>query len=353
MAEEGGQERTEKATPKRIRDAREKGQVVSSREVPSACVLLGAMGAMFFAGAWMTEKIQEVMRIFWGNSGQLHLSPESMQNVLLNLSADFFLILLPVFFAVLVTGVAANVIQVGFTLSPEVLIPKLSKINPLNGIKRLLSIRSLADVVKALFKIGCLGGLGYAALRDQIGHIPELIQLQLPDILNYIWRISFRICLYTVLAMIFLAVADYVFQKWQFEKDQRMTKQETKEEMKQSEGDPKIKSRIRAIQMEMSRKRMMAAIPGAAVVITNPTHLAVALKYETGEMVAPRVVAKGQGFIALRIREIAAENHVPIVENKPLAQTLYKAVEIGKDIPVELYRAVAEILAFVYRMKGA
>jgi flagellar biosynthetic protein FlhB len=153
--------------------------------------------------------------------------------------------------------------------------------------------------------------------------------------------------------MIFLAVADYVFQKWQFEKDQRMTKQETKEEMKQSEGDPKIKSRIRAIQMEMSRKRMMAAIPGAAVVITNPTHLAVALKYETGEMVAPRVVAKGQGFIALRIREIAAENHVPIVENKPLAQTLYKAVEIGKDIPVELYRAVAEILAFVYRMKGA
>jgi len=181
---------------------------------------------------------------------------------------------------------------------------------------------------------------------------PALIHQEVGQILRFIAQTSLKVCFFVCLAMLILAVIDYIYQRWQYENDLKMTKQEVKDEQRQTYGDPKVKARIRGVQMEMARRRMMEAVPEADVVITNPTRLAIALKFDAQEMIAPRVLAKGAGFIAHRIREIAEENHIPIVEEKPLAQGLYKMVEIGDYIPAELYRAVAEVLAYVYRLKG-
>uniref|UniRef100_A0A7C4MQ41 Flagellar biosynthetic protein FlhB n=1 Tax=Desulfatirhabdium butyrativorans TaxID=340467 RepID=A0A7C4MQ41_9BACT len=350
MPEDSGQERTEKATAKKREEAREKGQVASSKEVSSALIILGALMALAVSGSWSADRIARSMQHFWANSGQMALLPSNIQHLLVKVLMDFFLAVFPVFIAVLVATVVGNVLQVGFMISSEALTPKFSKLNPLTGIKRLLSVRSFAEVLKAIFKIGCLGYVGWLVLRSESESFPVLVQVELIDIAGYLWRVTLKIGFFSLLVMMVLAGMDYGFQRWQYEKDLRMTKQEVKEEMKQTEGDPKIKSRIRSIQMELARRRMMAAVPSATVVITNPTHLAVALQYQSG-MTAPKVVAKGAGFVALRIREIAAEHHVPIIENKPVAQALYKAVPLGQSIPVDLYQAVAEILAFVYRMK--
>jgi len=352
MPEDSGQERTEKATAKKREEAREKGQVALSKEVPSALIILAALMALAVSGSWSAERIARSMQHFWANSGQMALVPSHLQHLLVKVLIDFLLVVFPVFLAVLVAAIVGHVLQVGFMVSSEALTPKFSKLNPLTGIKRLFSIRSFAEVLKAMFKIGCLGTVGWLVLKSESESFPVLVQMELIDIAGYLWHVTLKIGFFSLLVMMVLAGMDYGFQRWQYEKDLRMTKQEIKEEMKQTEGDPKIKSRIRSIQMELARKRMMAAVPGATVVITNPTHLAVALQYQSG-MTAPKVVAKGAGFVALRIREIAAEHHVPIIENKPVAQALYKAVPLGQSIPVDLYQAVAEILAFVYRMKRA
>ncbi len=351
MAEDD-QEKTEQATPKRQRDAREKGQVVVSREVSSALVLLGAMLAFYVAGTWMVQRIIEMMRHFFSGLGTISLRADSLQTMLLHLMIDFFLIVFPVMLAVLIVGIAANIMQVGFTISSEAMSPNFSKLNPLQGIGRLLSLRSVVDLVKSLLKVVLLGWLSYSLIRGEIQKMLLLMRMDIMDIWTFIGQTAFRISLYTGLAMIAIAALDYLFQWWQHQKDLRMSKQEIKEESKQTEGDPRIKSRIRSIQLEMSRRRMMQSVPGATVVITNPTHLAVALAYESKKMLAPKVVAKGAGFIAETIKDIAKSHSVPVVENKPLAQTLFKTVDIGAYIPFELYKAVAEILAYVYRLKG-
>lgn len=351
MPEDSGQERSERATAKKRQEAREKGQVALSREVPATLVILGALIAMALSGSWSIERLTGVSTHFWANTAQLSISSSAITRFLLNLLIEFFLTIFPVFLAVLISAIAGNVLQIGFFISSEALAPKFSKLNPLSGIQRLLSLRSIAEVLKAMLKILFLGCAGWLVLRSEADRFPLMIQMDLIDVGHYLWQVMLKIGLFSFLVMAILAAMDYAFQRWQYEKDLRMTKQEVKEEMKQTEGDPKIKSRIRSIQMELARRRMMAAVPGAAVVITNPTHLAVALQYQSG-MMAPRVVAKGAGFVAQRIREIASQNGVPVIENKPVAQMLFKAVEIGQSIPIELYKAVAEILAFVYRMKG-
>jgi flagellar biosynthetic protein FlhB len=228
----------------------------------------------------------------------------------------------------------------------------LNKLNPITGMKKLASLKSLVELAKSILKITIVGGIAYAVVASEMQLFPSLIQTTVVDIMLFIARVAFKIFFYVCLAMIVLAVLDFVYQRWQHEKSLRMTKQEVKDERKQSEGDPKVKARIRRIQIEMAQRRMMESIPQADVVITNPTHLALAIQFDAKQMIAPRVLAKGAGFIAERIKEIAREHHVPIVEDKALAQVMYKMVEIGDDIPVELYRAVAEILAYVYRLKG-
>jgi len=229
--------------------------------------------------------------------------------------------------------------------------PKLSKLNPLQGIKKLFSLKSLNELVKSLVKVTIVGWVSVKTVMADLDSIPGLMQLGVYDILAFIGKVAFRIGLYTCLVLIVLAIFDYIFQRWQHEKGLKMSKQEVKDENKMTEGDPAVKARIRSIQREMAQRRMMEAVPEATVVITNPTHLAIALKFES-DFHAPVLVAKGAGKLAERIREVARANDVPVVEQKPLARTLYKAVEIGDFIPAELYRAVAEILAYVYRIKG-
>ena len=353
MPESGGQERTERATTKRREEARRKGQVAQSREISSVLILLTAMGFFYFAGSWMFENVSEVIGGIYARLGTLRLDAVSDVNAFaVDIFKRVFLILIPFFVPVLIAGIAGNIGQIGFEIHGQTIKPKLDKLNPISGIKKFVSLKSLVEMVKSIFKILFVGGIAYGVVSKETAKFPGLMQQEVGEILLFIGKVAFKIFFFVCLALILLAALDYLYQRWQYEKDLKMTKQEVKDERKQSEGDPKIKGRIRRMQLEMARRRMMEAVPQADVVITNPVHLAVALKFDAASMVAPAVVAKGSGHIAERIKETARNHQVPIIEDKPLAQALHKMVEIGEYIPVELYRAVAEILAYVYRLKG-
>lgn len=353
MPESGGQERTERATTKRREEARRKGQVAQSREIPSVLILLTAMGFFYFAGSWMFENVSEVIGGLYARLGTLRLDTVSDVNAFaVDIFKKVFLILIPFFVPVLIAGIAGNIGQIGFEIHGQTIKPKLDKLNPISGIKKFVSLKSLVEMVKSIFKILFVGGIAYGVVSKETAKFPGLMQQEVGEILLFIGKVAFKIFFFVCLALILLAALDYLYQRWQYEKDLKMTKQEVKDERKQSEGDPKIKGRIRRMQLEMARRRMMEAVPQADVVITNPVHLAVALKFDAASMMAPAVVAKGSGHIAERIKETARNHQVPIIEDKPLAQALHKMVEIGEYIPVELYRAVAEILAYVYRLKG-
>jgi len=351
MSEDNAQEKTEQATPKKRKDAREKGQVVQSREVPSVLILLSVLGAFYFSGSGMIRGMTGFMGGFFQNVSNFSVQADSMQTLLLAAAEKTFMMVLPVFAVVVVAGLAANLLQVGFHLTGEPLKPKLSKLNPLKGVKKLISLKSLTELIKSVLKIVIIGGIALLVLNKETASIPSLLQMGVGDILAFVGRVAQKIAFYVCLVLIVVSFADYLYQRWQFEEDLKMSKQEVKEEFKQREGDPMIRARIRRIQTEMARHRMMEAVPEADVIITNPTHFAVALKYDPGEMYAPKVIAKGAGFIAQRIKEIAGEADIPIIENKPLAQTIFRSVDIDHYIPADLYRAVAEILAYVYNLK--
>lgn len=353
MPERPDQERTEPASPKKRSDARKKGQVASSREVPAVLILIASLGFLFFGGGWMVRSLMEFMHTIFTNLNNMLLTDILSARELLAFSMQKGLyILLPFMLAVLVAGVFGNVVQIGILFSTETITPKLSKLNPITGFQRLVSAKTLAELPKSILKLVTVGAIAYVLVMKNLPRMPDLMQLSVGDILSEFGWIAFQIGFFVCLALILLAAADYIFQRWQHEKELRMTKQEVKDEQKQLMGDPQIKARIKSAQREMARRRMMAAVPEADVVITNPTRLAVALKFDADEMDAPMVVAKGAGEVARKIREIARENDVPLVEEKPLARALYKTVEIDQFIPVELYRAVAEVLAYVYRLKG-
>lgn len=345
-------DKTEPATPKRREEARKKGQLAHSREIPSALVLLAALGVMFFTGSQMFQDLSGLMRSVFQDVATLSLEEHSLILFLFQLLYQMLVILMPLMIVTMLAGIGANLLQVGFLFTAEPLKPKFSMLNPITGIKRLFSLRALAELAKSLLKIILVGGIAYLMLSNDVDQIPSLMHMGITDIVSFFARVSLRIGLFTCLAMIALAAFDYAFQRWQHEKSLRMTKQEVKDEVKQREGDPTVKSRIRSIQLEMARRRMMASVPEADVVITNPTSLAIALKYDAENMMAPKAVAKGAGFIAERIKEIARKHRVPVIEHKPLARALFKSVEIGGMIPTSLYQAVAEILAYVYRLKA-
>ena len=353
MPQGEGQERTEKATSKRREEARRKGQVAQSRELPSVLILMTAMGFFYFAGTWVFWNMSEVVGGIYQQLDTLRFEAISDVSALAaSIFSKVLLILIPFFMAVLIAGLGANIGQIGFEMHSEPMRPKLSKFNPISGLKRLVSLKALVELVKSLLKILIIGLIAIAVVKKEMTKFPALMQQEVGDVLVYIGKVAFEIFFYACLALIILAVLDYVYQRWQYEENLKMTKQEVKDERKQTEGDPKVKGRIRKAQLEMAARRMMAAVPDADVVITNPVHLAVALKFDAEQMVAPTVIAKGAGPVAQKIREVAREHQVPIVEDKPLAQALHKMVEIGEFIPVELYRAVAEVLAYVYRLKG-
>ncbi|MCG8685612.1 MAG: flagellar biosynthesis protein FlhB, partial [Desulfobacterales bacterium] len=263
-----------------------------------------------------------------------------------------FLMCLPVFAAVYVVALISNVAQVGFAISWKAIEPKMSKLNPINGFKQKFSSRAVVEFVKSLVKVGVISLVCYLVTKGTLSQIVKLYDNSVAQILLFLLIESFWIFIKVCLVMIVVALLDYAYQKWKFLDEQKMTKKEVKDERKQTEGDPAVKSRIRQLQMEAARKRMMAEVPEADVVVTNPTRLAVALKYDNTKMDAPMVVAKGAGSIAANIRRIARENDVPLVEDKPLARNLYRLVDIGQEVPLEYYKAVAELLAYVYRLKN-
>jgi flagellar biosynthesis protein FlhB len=350
MAESNDQEKSEPATPKKRADARRKGQIAQSREIPSVAVLLAALSFFYFGGGWMFNQLIDLTRDVLERIGQT-ASIESIHHFLGYLFLRITILLAPLLLVVIMAGVAGNVIQSGFMLTGEPMVPKLSKLNPLSGLKRLFSLRALVELLKSLIKVTIVGTTAYRMLKGEMDQIPALIALSTSEIVAFIGSVALKLGFYTCLVLLVLAGLDFLFQNWRHERDLRMSKQEVKDEYKQREGDPVVRSRIRAAQREMAMRRMMQAVPDATVVITNPTHLAVALKFERS-MPAPRVIAKGAGKIAERIKAIAEEHGIPIIEQKPLARALFKNVEIDHYIPADLYHAVAEILAYVYRLKG-
>ena len=353
MAGGSDQEKTEQPTQKRLQEARNKGQVAQSKEVSSALILLTSICVFFFAGSWMFWSLSGFMRGVFQNLGTFRLHDISTVSAfLLEIFEQTFLILMPLMLAVFVMGIAANIFQIGFLFTSKPLVPNLSKLNPIAGMKKFVSLKALVELVKSLFKIFAVGSIAFLTLKGELDIIPSLIHMSVAEILSFIGRVCFKMCFYVCVFLIILAVLDYVYQRWQHEKDMKMTKQEVKDESKQTEGDPAVKGRIRKAQIEIAQRRMMEDVPDADVIVTNPTSLAIALKFDAKEMIAPQVIAKGAGFIAERIKEIARENQIPIVENKPVAQTLFKLAKLGDFIPADLYRAIAEILAYVYKLKG-
>lgn len=353
MPETAGQEKTEKATPKKKEEARKKGQVAISREISSAMVLLAALGFFYFAGSWMFWHLADLVTRVFQNIGTLRFNTINEVSVFsLEIMSRLLAILAPLLLPLAILGLAANILQVGFKMSTEAIAPKMSKLNPISGMKRFVSLKALVELAKSIVKLLIIGSIAYLLVKSDMAAFPLLIHQEVGQILVFVARVSLKISFFVCLALVILAVLDFLYQRWQHEKDLKMTKQEVKDEQKQTFGDPKVKSRIRSMQLEMARRRMMEAVPEADVVITNPTHLAIAIKFDAEEMIAPLVLAKGAGHVAQRIKEIATEHQVPLVEDKPLAQALFKMVELGDYIPAELYRAVAEVLAYVYRLKG-
>jgi flagellar biosynthetic protein FlhB len=351
MPEQSYQERTEPATPRRKREAREKGNVARSMEVNSAIVLLAAVIALRFFGGTLMNHLMNIARWILSRVSVIELTTEALPGMVMSGIQFMGLMLGPIILMIMVAGVSASVVQGGFVFAGEPIKPKFSKISPAKGFKRMFSIRSVVEMIKGLIKLLIIGVIGYSTLRGELNSVPYLMDQDVPQIMAFLGNMGFKLMLRASLALLIMAVLDYAYQKFEFEKKLRMTKQEVKEEYKRTEGDPLIKSRIRSIQRERARQRMLSDVPKADVVVTNPVHLAVAIKYDSHKMAAPTVVAKGARLVAEKIKEIAQAHDVPIVENKTLARLLYRTVEIGAQIPFELYKAVAEILAYVYRLK--
>ena len=352
MPQGSDQEKTEQATPKRLQEMREKGQVAKSREVPSAAILIASLLIFYFLGSAMIKDFMELMEWSFANSARFELQSGNFNWMLLELFRRGLKIVAPLFVALMAVGLLSNIAQVGFLFSTKAIAPKFSKLDPLKGFGRMVSKQALVELIKSLFKVAVVGCVTYFTVKDELDQIIPLMDKEIWSIMTYIGSVCFKILLRTCWVLIVLAVIDYVFQKWDFMQEAKMTKQEVKDEFKQREGDPLIKSRVRQAQREMAKRRMMEAVPNADVVITNPTHLAIALEYNTQTMSAPQLTAKGSRLMAERIKAIAQENNIPIVENKPLAQALFKGVEIGQEIPAVFYKAVAEVLSYVYQLKN-
>ena len=346
---EGG-DKTEEPTEKRRRDAREKGQVARSQELNTAFVLLiGFLGLKIF-WEYIYDNIAQYTIYIYTHLAQ-STSIENIRELFLGIMLLLAKTSLPIMLAIMIIGLGINLFQVGMVFSTQRIEWDLNKINPINGFGRMFSKRSLVELIKSLFKIAIIGSFLYIYLKDQIPYMPYLIFLDLATSLTQIADIIFNMAFKVIAIIILMAIADYAYQKWQMTQDLMMSKQEVKDEYKQMEGDPQIKGKIKQKQRQMAMMRMMQEVPKADVIITNPTHLAIALMYKQG-MTAPVILAKGQDKVAERIKQIARENRIAIVENKPLARALYEAVQVGDIVPQELYQAVAEVLAYVYRLKN-
>lgn len=346
------QEKTEPATPKKRQEARKKGQVAKSMELPGAFILFFSFLCFFLFGGFMKDRLFALFQASLQNYLLLDLTKENVISMFGQLMLQGAVVLAPIMLVSVVIAVLGNYLQIGFLLSGEPLIIKLSKLNPIEGAKRILSLRALVDFLKSSLKMVIVAYVVYSTLDGEKEQIVGLAHVPLQGILTYTARITTMLGVKIGLILVVLAIFDYMYQKYEHEKSLRMSKQEIKDEYKKMEGDPLIKGKIREKQRRMAMQRMMQEVPKADVVITNPTHFAVALKYDAKRMEAPQVVAKGADYVALKIKEVAKQNGIVTMENKPLARALYAQVDIGETIPAELFQAVAEVLAYVYKLKG-
>ncbi len=345
-------EKTEKATPKRKQDERKKGNVFQSAEVGTVLSLAAVFFSLQLLGPWILSQLETLIREFVSlSAAQTDVTLTDLRAIFLRCCICFAVSILPVMLIGVFASILATIAQTRGLVSFEHLKPKFSRMNPLQGFKRLFSLRGLVELLKSILKIVILGVVIWQALKSEINTIPRLMDMSIESTLVTAGSIVMSIVKKAALIMAFVAAADYLYQWWEYEKNLRMSKQEIKEEYKQTEGDPQIKGKIRERQNMMARRRMMQNVPNADVVIRNPTHYAVALQYDPERHSAPIVIAKGQDSLAMRIVAVAEQHDIAITENKPLARGLYENVELNAEIPDQFYQPVAEVLAFVYNLK--
>jgi flagellar biosynthesis protein FlhB len=351
MAEHDG-DKSQEPTPHRRQQAREEGQVAKSQDLASAALLLLGLATLLMLGGGLVDGLAQYTARQLGGTPWLSADPEFVTAEWLQTTFWLGRWLLPILGLLLLAAVAVHFMQVGFLFVPDKLLPDITRLDPLQGMRRIFSLTNVVRLAFGLFKIFIVATVAYVCLYNEREKVLGLTALESPQIAAYLGQVLLWTGLKIAAALLLLAILDYGFQRWKYERDLRMTSQEVREEMKNLEGNPQVISRRRQVQRELALHRLSQAVPKADVVITNPTELAVAIQYEPETMAAPVVVAKGAGVIAQRIRRIAQEHHIPIIEKKPLAQALYRDVEISHPIPADRYAAVAEVLAYVYQLKG-
>ena len=353
MAEESFQEKTEFPTPKRMRDARKEGNVSQSMDLGAAGVLMTGVLALAIMGPGIVEQLADHFREIYREMPYIELNPENLVGYF-RLGAMFVLQLLaPFVLPLMFVGLLIGLMQTGWLMTTKTLKPDIKKISPKSGIKKMFSSKGLVELVKGLMKIGIIGLIAYYTIKSEIPRFIPLADQEITQAIATIGAAVLKLMVRIVLAILIIAILDYLYQKWKHKKDLRMTKQEVKDEMKQTEGDPKLKARIREVQIKTSLNRMIKKVPEADVVLANPVHVAVALKYDPESMAAPQVVAKGARKLAQKIKDIAHEHNIPVIEEPELARLLYRTVDVGWEIPFDLFQAVAEVLALVYRLRAA
>jgi flagellar biosynthesis protein FlhB len=351
MAENDG-DKSQEATPHRRQQAREQGQVPHSQDLTSAALLVLGLVTLWLCGGRLAEFLGGYWRGQLGGEAWLSVDTALAANEFGRTAWGLLGALLPIFGAVFVAAILVNLMQVGFLFLPERLAADLSRIDPLQGLQRLFSLQSGARLVFGLVKMALVATVAGVCVYNQRAAVFAMSQLTVPQLAVSLVELLFWIGLKIAVALLILAILDYGFQRWKHERDIRMTPQEMREELKNLEGNPQMLSRRRQVQRQLLMNRLADAVPKADVIITNPTELAIAIQYDPGEMAAPVVVAKGAGFMAARIRRLALDQGIPIVEKKPLAQYLYREVELNHPIPADKYAAVAEVLAYVYQLRG-
>lgn len=351
MAEQSQDEKTEEPTQQRREDFRKRGQVAQTKELASAIMLLSILLVMWLLGRFFLEQLLVVFNLSFGEL----LVKSAREGDWIEAGRMAFeksvLLIGPVAGLFWLLGFACSIVQVGFLVNEEALQFKPERLDPIEGFKRIFSLRSLFEGVKAIIKVILVASVAALVIHSELFEVPNLVSYTVEQLFNFLGVMTFKLLGGVGTLMLVLSGLDFFFQKWDLEKKMRMTKQEVKEEHKSREGDPLIKARIRKIQREMATRRMMEEVPKADVIVTNPTHIAVALKYDA-TMISPKVIAKGADMVAEKIKAVAKEHKIPIVENKPLARTIFKTLKIGQMIPRELYTAVAEVLSYVYKLKG-
>jgi flagellar biosynthetic protein FlhB len=345
-------EKTERATSKKRQDSRNKGQVAKSTEIPSTVILLACISIFLMLGPFFQKQILAMFGDIILHRLSMDVTEENVLTLFGHYAIQMLLFLAPIFVIVLLIAFAANYVQIGWLFTLKPLEPKLSKLNPLTGAKNIFGIRSVVEFFKSSLKLMSVAIIVYSIISSEMKRFLDLAHLPLEDTFAFVSSLTIRMGLFVAVLLFILAIGDLIYKRYEHEKSLKMSKQDIKDEYKNMEGDPLIKGKIKERQRKMALMRMMQEVPKADVVITNPTHFAVALKYDGEKMEAPTVIAKGQDYIALRIRELAKQNDVITMENKPLARALYEKTEVGDSVPADLFQAVAEVLAYVYRLKG-